>query len=381
MEIFMKENVPESIYECDEIAFNNGVYIFNWATIWDIIRARCWAKARDDFSKIVWERNIILPDTWNLEVNYNIVSSVTNINANYCYEDFRDLALSSSEDINPLLQLLKQYFIEHVRFRHKFVEKINKATKITHRLIQSSVKTGEFGLKVSKFVAETSADILLIICPFTKIGMVAKGVSLATAGGLKGSIAWSETGDFKLGLTRGGITTAVGLIPFATSKYGAGIIVKLSAGGAGTATGDGVYAHISGGNVTKAAVLGMLKGITVGGARLFSGKVQEELAKEILPKLQKYTIPALVSPTTITNSSSYLWDAAQAKNTKNNTKRTSLKATRNLVDSSYSQDYRDCLTDAVLNAEYYRRISFLEDYAIVDVTQENEGDSTIFEGE
>ncbi len=377
----MSEQIPDSIYECDELIFDEGVYVINWAVVWDIIRAESWARARYYNSKTVKQdggRRFVggdLPDAWHIKVNYKKTLADTNLNANRNYVDFRKLAYSSSS-IQPLTEVLSEYLREQEWYRKQFRKSSKKAFKKTHNSIKSAVSYGKIGLGVSKFVAEASSDILLILSPHSKAAWAYKGLAVAAGGGIKGGITWAETGSFEKGAIRGGISTAVGLVPFGVGKTGvnpnsvSGVIVSMGAGGTATATGDGTYAYITGGDVKKAAVIGMFKGMSMGVSRQAVGVSLSTFADDALLEIAKVSVPVSLSHTTITQGGELMWNATEAKNIREKTVQFKLKGSRINVTPNFN--YNDCFTDAMINGKCSIGTSyFIEEYALIDVTQES----------
>lgn len=161
----------------------------------------------DDY-RIRW----IMPNTYNVKVNFGAVTREKNRQAPIYYNDMlRTCKWSGAEALKQIVSLCDATDSNTERFN----QKMHLASRMTMDSINSAVETGEIGAHVSEVVRDLSASVLV-----AGATLLSGGAALAVLGAgssLKGVATYQTTGNVGSAILTATGSFVVGAIPIGAS--------------------------------------------------------------------------------------------------------------------------------------------------------------------
>jgi hypothetical protein len=180
----------------ETLTSDDGIYLVNWDGVARIIRPYARGRAMVAYSDVVLaEKHWVGPDLYSLEVDWDKVRTETQNQTDHELMKFHSGARRSMQtQMKRLVDMLESAEDDHDEIQRRMLE----AQSRTMENVEQSVRRGEIGLEVSKFVRDASAEFLMVASGYVTGGAnsVALGGAFGVGAGsmLKGVGTYQETG-------------------------------------------------------------------------------------------------------------------------------------------------------------------------------------------
>lgn len=250
--------------------YREGRFLIGWAAAHKILHSYEVALAAIEKMKIKPEKRMLGPDLYNVEVPWDLVRWVADLNSLKSLNDHMD-AVAASGSIGALRRDLEAKLRATATNKNSLRDAMRRTQELNTANIEKSVGRWGTAVEAAKFVRNASAGTLL--AGATVLSGGAAAAALAGGSSLKGVGKYQDTGKAGPALMAFGTSLLVGA--FKVQGFGDDKVLVLI-----SSAGEGAGALLEGKSLTEAGAAAALQLTDLGvGKILDSGPVKEFAGK------------------------------------------------------------------------------------------------------